>query len=680
MASNDPLLQPYQLKQLTLRNRIMSTAHEPSYAEGGMPTDRYRLYHVERAKGGIALTMTAGSAVVAEDSPPSFGNLHAYDDAIVTWLRRLTDECHEHGAAVMIQLTHLGRRTGWNSGDWLPVLAPSPVREPAHRAFPKEAEDWDLDRIVSKYADAAERMQAGGMDGIELEAYGHFLDGFWSPATNQRNDEHNGSLDNRLRFTLRVLEAIRAAVGPEFIIGMRMVADEDWQKGLSRAEGVAIAKMLVATGLIDFLNIIRGHIDTDAALSKVIPTQGTVSAPHLDFAGEVRHATRFPVFHAARISDVATARHAIAEGKLDMVGMTRAHIADPHIALKVSQGREHDIRPCVGATYCLDRIYAGHEALCIHNPATGRERSIPHVIEKSRGTRRKVVVVGAGPGGLEAARVSAERGHEVVLFEAASNAGGQISLAARSHRRAELSGIVEWRVGRCQAHGVDMRFNTLADASTVRAEQPDVVIIATGGLPDTGCLESGQELVISSWDILSGTVKPADNVLLYDDNGAHPGMQAAERIAEGGATLEIVTPERFFAPEIGGINHVAYARTFQEHGVRITINRRVSGVAVSGNQLLVTLGSDYTDSGDERLVDQVVIEHGTLPQEDLYFALKQGSLNRGAVDYGALITGRAQGLRGNEKGEYQLFRIGDAISSRDVHAAIYDAIRLCKDL
>jgi len=680
MASNDPLLQPYQLKHLRLRNRIMSTAHEPSYAEGGMPTDRYRLYHVEKAKGGIALTMTAGSAVVAEDSPSAFGNLHAYDDAIVAWLRRLTDECHEHGAAVMIQLTHLGRRTSWNTADWLPVLAASPVREPAHRTFPKEAEDWDLDRIVRKYADAAERMQAGGMDGIELEAYGHFLDGFWSPATNHRNDEHNGSLDNRLRFTLRVLEAIRAAVGPEFIVGMRMVADEDWQKGLSKEEGIAIAKMLVASGLIDFLNIIRGHIETDAALSKVIPTQGMVSAPHLDFAGEVRHATRFPVFHAARISDVATARHAIAEGKLDMVGMTRAHIADPHIALKVSQGNEHDIRPCVGATYCLDRIYEGHEAVCIHNPATGREGSIPHVIEKSRGTIRKVVVVGAGPGGLEAARVSAERGHDVVLFEAASNAGGQISLAARSHRRAALMGIVEWRVGRCQEHGVDMRFNILADASTVLAEQPDVVIIATGGLPDSDCLQSGQELVVSSWDILAGTVKPADNVLLYDDNGAHPGMQAAELIAESGATLEIVTPERFFAPEIGGINHVAYARSFQEHGVRITINTRVNGVAGSGNQLLATLGSDYTDSGDERLVDQVVIEHGTLPQEDLYFALKQDSLNRGAVDYGALIVGRAQGLQGNKKGKYQLFRIGDAVSSRNVHAAIYDGIRLCKDL
>jgi NADPH-dependent 2,4-dienoyl-CoA reductase/sulfur reductase-like enzyme len=477
-----------------------------------------------------------------------------------------------------------------------------------------------------------------------------------------------------------VLSAIRKAVGPAFIVGVRMVADEDWDKGLSREDGVEIAERLVASGLIDFLNVIRGHIDTDAALSKVIPTQGMASAPHLDFAGEVRHATRFPVFHAARINDVATARHAIAEGKLDMVGMTRAHMADPHIALKVSEGREHTIRPCVGATYCLDRIYEGREAVCIHNPATGREQSIPHVIEPTRGERRKVVVVGAGPGGLEAARVSAERGHAVVLFEAADGPGGQIALAARSRRRSELMGIVDWRVERCGEHDVDMRFNTLADAGIVRHEQADVVIIATGGLPDSECLEWGDDLVISSWDILSGSVKPADNVLVYDDNGAHPGMQAAECIAESGASLEIITPERFFAPEIGGLNHVAYARCFQEHAVRITINTRVVGVERSGNGLRVQLGSDYSDSGDERFVNQVVVEHGTLPLEDLYFALKEDSVNRGEVDYAALIAGRPQAHKRNESGKYQLFRIGDAVSSRNVHAAIYDAIRLCKEL
>lgn len=680
MTPTDPLLQPYRLKHLTLRNRIMSTAHEPAYSEDGLPKDRYRLYHVEKAKGGIALTMTAGSAIVAEDSPPAFGNLHAYRDEIVPWLKQLADDCHEHGAAVMIQLTHLGRRTGWNKADWLPVLAASPVREPAHRAFPKTAEDWDLDRIVANYAAAAERMQAAGLDGIELECYGHLLDGFWSPATNTRQDEHGGDLDNRLRFTLRVLDAIRDAVGPDFIMGLRLVADEDWDRGLSREEGLEICRRLVATGQVDFLNVIRGHIETDAALSRVIPVQGMRSAPHLDFAGVVRAETKFPVFHAARINDVATARHAIAEGKLDMVGLTRAHIADRHIARKVAEGREHEIRPCVGATYCLDRIYEGHEALCIHNPATGREATMPHVIRPTDGPRKRIVVVGAGPAGLEAARVSAERGHAVIVLEAADAPGGQVRLAARTRRRSELIGIVDWRVSQCEAAGVEMRFNTLAESADVLAEEPDIVIVATGGLPNTAVLDAGNELVVSSWDILSGDAKPGTGVLVFDDNGGHPAMQAAELLAQAGAEVEIVTPERYFAPEIGGLNHVSYAEIFQRAGVRITIARRLAAVARDGNALLATIGSDYgEDIRETRRVDQVVVEHGTLPLDDLYLELKDGSRNRGEVDYRALISGRPQDVERNPDGHYRLYRIGDAVASRNIHAAIYDALRIAKD-
>ena len=495
-STKDPLLQPYQLKHLTLRNRIMSTSHEPAYSEGGMPKERYRLYHTEKARGGIALTMTAGSAIISADSPAAFGNLHAYKDEIVPWLKELADECHEHGTAVMIQITHLGRRTNWNKADWLPVLAPSPVREPAHRAFPKEAEDWDIARIIRDYATAAQRMQAAGLDGIEIEAYGHLLDGFWSPATNRRDDNYGGSLDNRLRFTWDVLDAIRDATGPDFIVGLRMVADEDWDKGLSREEGVEIAQRLANSGKCDFLNIIRGHIDSDAALSKVIPIQGMAASPHLDFAGEVRATTKFPVFHAARINDVATARHAIAEGKLDMVGMTRAHIADPHIALKVMEGREEEIRPCVGATYCLDRIYEGHEALCIHNAATGREATMPHVIRASEGPGHNIVVVGAGPAGLEAARVAADRGHAVTVFEAAPHPGGQVRLAAQDGRRKELIGIVDWRMARCEAKGVTFRFNTYAEASDVAALNPDIVLVATGGFPNSDVLEEGNDLVV----------------------------------------------------------------------------------------------------------------------------------------------------------------------------------------
>ncbi|HUE45163.1 MAG TPA: FAD-dependent oxidoreductase [Aestuariivirgaceae bacterium] len=678
--ARDPLLQPYTLKHLVLKNRLMSTAHEPNYAEDGLPKKRYRLYHAEKAKGGIGLTMTAGSAVVSRDSPPAFGNLHAWSDDIVPWLKELADACHEHGAAVMIQLTHLGRRTNWNKADWLPVLAPSPVREPAHRSVPKEIEDWDVARIVRDYAAAAARMQAAGLDGIELECYGHLIDHFWSPATNLRGDGYNGALDNRLAFAFQVLAAVREAVGPDFIVGCRLVADEDWDKGLTREEGLEICRRLVASGRIDFLNVIRGHIEHDAGLARVIPVTGMASAPHLEFAGQVRAETKFPVFHAARIADVATARHAIAEGKLDLVGMTRAHIADPHIALKVAQGREAEIRPCVGATYCLDRIYEGHESLCIHNPATGREATMPHVVTRSGGPAQRVVVVGAGPAGLEAARVAAERGHHVTLIEAADKPGGQVRLAVQVKRRAEIIGIIDWRMSELERLGVTVRFNIYAEADEVRALDPEIVIVATGGLPGGFAIEDGAELAVSSWDILAGDAKPADDVLLFDDNGAHPGMAAAEALVGAGARLEIVSPERYFAPEMGGLNIVPYMQILHRANVTITPMTRVSRLRRDGNKISVTLWSPYSEAEcGERIVDQVVVEQATLPLDELYFALKEKSANRGEVDYEALVEGRPQAVTANPDGRFRLYRIGDAVAARNVHAAIYDALRLCKD-
>ena len=680
--ANDPLLQPFQLKHLRLKNRIMTTSHEPAYPEDGMPKAKYRAYHVERAKAGIALTMTAGSAAVSRDSPPVFNNILAYRDEVVPWMKDLTDACHEHGAAVMIQLTHLGRRTSWSKADWLPVVSPSHEREASHRAFPKKMEDWDIERIIKDYADAAERMHAAGVDGLELEAYGHLMDQFWSPATNTLAAPYGGPLENRVRFTLEVIQAIRARVGPDFILGVRGVADEVRPGGLTQDEGLGIARYLAKSGMVDFLNIIRGHIDTDAGLTDVIPVQGMRSAPHLDFAGSLRAHVDIPIFHAAKIQDVNTARFAIESGKLDMVGMTRAHMADPHIVRKIMIGREDTIRPCVGGNFCLDRIYAGGEAYCIHNPATGRELTMPHVLDRAA-TLRKIVVVGAGPAGLEAARVASERGHQVTVFEAAPKPGGQVRLTALSPRRKEMLSIIDWRMARCEEQGVHFRFNTLADAATVLAEQADVVIIATGGLAHTEVLKTGNELVVSAWDILSGDVKPGQQVLLFDDAGDHSALQAADVIAQSGAQLEVMTPDRTFAPEVMAMNLVPYMRSLQKLDVTFTVTYRLESVQRHPSQtgkLLAVVGSDYGGVRKERVVDQVVVNHGTLPLDDLYFELKAESSNQGEVNYSDLIGGHAQAVASNPTGSYQLFRIGDAVAARNTHAAIYDALRLVKDL
>jgi 2,4-dienoyl-CoA reductase-like NADH-dependent reductase (Old Yellow Enzyme family) len=680
MPAADPLLQPFRLRHLALRNRIISTSHEPAYAENGRPGLRYRLYHEEKARGGIALTMVGGSANVAPDSPAAFGNLYVGDDAIIPDLRALAQAVQRHGAAVMCQITHLGRRTFWNRENWLPLMAPSPVREPAHRGFPKEMETADIARIVRAFGAGARRCRAAGLDGVEIEAYGHLIDAFWSPRTNRRTDDYGGHLDNRMRFSLEVLEEIRRQVGSDFIVGIRMVVDEDVEGGLAAPEGLAIAKRLAATGALDFVNVIKGHIDTDVGLADVIPGMGTPAGPHLEAAGAVRRALGLPVFHAARINDLATARHAITAGHVDMVGMTRAHMADPHIVAKLMAGAEDRIRPCVGAGYCIDRIYAGGEALCLHNPATGREATMPHTVPRSTGPLRNVVVVGAGPAGLEAARVAALRGHRVVLFEAADQPGGQVRLAARLPRRREMIGIVDWLAGEAARAGAALRFNRLADVADVEAEAPDVVILATGGLPNTGFLGTGADLVLTGWDVLSGQAAPAGDVLVFDDHGGHQGLSCAEFIAEAGARLELVTPERMAAVEIGGTNYPAYLRAFYRHGVTMTPNHRLRAVRRAGNKLVAELFNEYLGASVERRVDHVVVEHGTLPADELYMALVAGSTNGGAVDLDALIAGRPQELMRNPAGRYQLFRVGDAVASRDIHAAIYDSLRLCKDL
>jgi 2,4-dienoyl-CoA reductase-like NADH-dependent reductase (Old Yellow Enzyme family) len=675
----DPLLEPFSLGHLTLKNRIFSSSHAPGYNTDGTPSERYIRYHEEKAKGGIGLTMIGGSSNVSADSASLWGQLYFGSDAIVDPLAEMTERIHRHGAAVMCQLTHMGRRNVSNDGDWLPTIAPSPIREPMHRGWPKQMEKSDIRRVVADFGLAAVRARAGGLDGVEVCATSHLIDQFWTPLANRRTDEYGGSIENRLRFTIEVLQSIRQSTGTDLLVGIRMIGDEGQIGGLSKEESADIALRLADTGLLDFVNITSSSLATEEGLSKAIPPSGTPLMPFVSLAASIKEAIDLPVLHATRITDLASARHAISSGLIDLAGMTRAHIADPHIVAKLERGEPERIRVCVGASVCINRLHQGLESVCIQNPATGRETHVPQLVPAAEGSVKKAVVVGAGPAGLEAARVLAERGHQVVLFEAQDRVGGQVVLAARaSERQAELLGIVGWLDEELQYLGVDVRLNSPVDAADVAGEQADVVVVATGGWPDTSFLSAGEDLVRTSWDVLGGHGSVGGTVLIYDDNGSEHAPSVAEYLSGRGVSdIELVTPDRLVAQDLAATTGPAYLRMLYENGVQMTTDHHLVRVEKDAEQLRAVLRNGFTGEEVERIVDAVVTEHGVVPNDDLYLELRDASVNGGVLDIAALTSGKAQP---DAADGFALFRIGDAVASRGIAASIYEARRLCQSL
>jgi 2,4-dienoyl-CoA reductase-like NADH-dependent reductase (Old Yellow Enzyme family)/thioredoxin reductase len=669
---SDPLLTPFSIRGVTFRNRIMSTSHACGLEEGGMPADRYQAYHEEKARGGIGLTMFGGSSNVAADSPSVFQQLNVGVDRVIPHLQKMSERVHAHGAKLMCQITHLGRRGEPYAGHWLPTIAPSAMRETLHRSFPKEMDDHDIDRVVRAYGDAAVRCKEGGLDGIETLAGGHLIGQFLSPKTNARTDRFGGSLANRCRFGLMVFEEIRRRVGDDFLVGFRFVIDEGDAEGLDFNACVEIAKVFEAEADIDFFNAIFGRMDTEIGLAvDNMPGMASPIAPWLGPVGRFKREISLPVFHAARITDIATARHAITEGHLDMVAMTRAQIADPHLVDKLKAGQEERIRPCVGATHCM----SPHRPVCLHNAATGRETILPHAVDSAE-TPRRIVVIGGGPAGLEAARVAGERGHAVTLLEAAPRLGGQVLLAARASWRGDVIGLVDWRVAELERLGVDARVNSYAEPADVQALDPDVVIVATGGVPDLGWLP-GAEHVTSAWDLLGGSVPLGGEVVIYDGTGRHPAPHCAEMSATAGSAVSLFSIDGHLAAELTYSERVIWKKRAYELGVATQFDHRLIGVEKSGNRLMARFVNEVTGAETTRAADQVVVEHGTAPADSLYRDLRGLAGNDGVTDLDTLLAGAAQPTAGDG---FELHRIGDAVASRNIPAAILDAFRLMRVL
>lgn len=678
---------PVKLNRLNLPNRIYSTAHAEVYAEaGGLPGDRYIRYYEEKAKGGLGMAICGGSSPVSIDVPQgSWKPVNLTTDRVIEPLSRLAERVHRYGMKIMIQATHMGRRSAYQGDPWPHLVSPSGVREPVHRGNAREIEIEDIERIIRDFAVAARRVQRSGFDGIEISAaHQQLIDQFWSPRTNRRNDEWGGSLVNRMRFGFEVLKAVRSAVGGDFCVGIRMCADEYHDNGIDHATAKEIAAAHSESGLVDFISVIGSGADTHNTLANCMPPMALPPEPFVHLAAGIKSVSKVPVLHAQGIRDITQAERILAAGSVDMVGMTRAHIADPHLLNKVREGREDQIRQCVGANHCIDRMYTGSDTLCIQNAATSREATMPHVIRPADGPKRRVVVVGAGPAGLEASRVSRSRGHDVILFERSERAGGQVNLAAKAPQREQMAGIIRWLDMETKRLGVERHFGCEATSGMILAEKPDIVVLATGGTsharerPEWG-VEDG--LAVSSWDILSEKVAPAETVLVYDGISTHAGFGVADFCASRGSTVEIVTPDVKVADDVGGTTFPIFYRRLYDLGMIPTPNFGLDRVYAEGNKRIAVLRNEYTDAIEERVVDQVVIENGIKPDTALYWQMKALSLNRGQADLEALFTAKPQPSLSERTGEgrFLLFRVGDCISMHNIHAAIYDSLRLCKD-
>ena len=678
MSAYSALLSPFQLGKLTLKNRMVSTAHANGYLSGGLPGERYQSYHEARAKGGLALTVFGGSSNIARDSGAIYGQIYVGDDRVIPHFQSFSKRIHQHGCALICQITHMGRRTSWQGGDWLGTIGPSPLRDPGHHSMPREARIDDIERITACFADAAARCQEGGLDGCEILASVHILGQFLSPLSNRREDAYGGSLENRARFMLEVLGAVRARVGPDFIVGLRYTADESNEGGLGPEEGCAIARLVAATGLVDYLSVNGAYGGSAKGMSEAFPGMATPSAPYLDLARRVRQASKLPTMHAARITDLATANHAIESGALDMVGMVRPHVADPAIIAKLMRGEEHRIRPCVGAGACIDRVDLGGDMICVHNISAGRETTHPEEIEPGS-EPRNVVIVGGGPCGLEAARVAALRGHRVTLLEAADRLGGQVLVAAKARQRHDLIGIVDWLAAEIETLGVKVIYNLFAETDDVLALKPDVVLIATGGVPLKQLEWGGEELASDSWEMLVSGRAPNGTVLIYDEVGSHAAVSLAETLGASGAEVRLVTPYRRVGNSLGGQTYPQYLESLYRSNVQMQPDSRVIGIARTNNRLSVTTRNLYSREMAEQGADIVVIEQGTVPITELFDALRPLARNAGVTDWDALADGRPQPV-GGEPGDFELYAIGDALSSRDLHSAMFDGNRLCRTI
>jgi 2,4-dienoyl-CoA reductase-like NADH-dependent reductase (Old Yellow Enzyme family) len=645
------LFSPLIIAGKTIRNRIMSTGHDSTLPNDGTINDAYIAYQESRARGGVGLIVLQVSAV-HESARYSSHVLMATDDSCIEGYRRMAIACHHHGAVVYGQLFHPGREIMETADGLAPVAySASAVPQDRFHVMPREASVDLIAEFVVGYASAARRLEAAGIDGVEIVAsHGYLPAQFLNPATNKRTDQYGGNDENRLRFLQEVIASVRNATGNQFAVGLRISSREMDEQGLSIEATLAACKTLSTQ--LDYINVIAGTSASLLGAIHIVPPMTVENAYLAPDSKIFKDNLTIPVFVAGRINQPQDAEIVLSQSAADMVGMTRALICDPQMPAKAAAGLFDDIRACIGCNQaCIGHFHRGLPISCIQYPESGRELTYGFGEVPRPNTPKKVMVVGAGPAGLKAASVAKRAGHQVTLYEAAQQLGGQVLLAQKIVGRAEFGGLATNLIRECELAGVEIQNNTQVDRVLVQQQQPDVVIVATGAKPYTPDFENhGDMQVLDAWQLLNNDEPVGSDVLVADWKCDWIGMGIAQQLAENGHKVRLA------------VNGICAGELLQSYvRTEMTANLHRLGVEVIPFMRLFGCDDDtvymqHTASGEAVLmesVDTLVLSQGHLPQSAL-----AGEIND--------LT--------------EVHLIGDALAARTAEEAVFDGLNVAWNL
>ena len=643
MARGQPLNllgAPLSLGPLQLRNRVVFAAHLTNYAVDGLPTARHAAYYAARAAGGAGLIVTEEHTVHPGDRPYE-KLIRGYHPGVLPGYRAIADAVHAHGAVLLLaQLNHNGAQsTGRYSRR--PVWAPSAVPDPMFREVPLAVTAAQINELVAGYAEVARRCVSGGFDGVELQcSHASIVRQFLSPASNRRTDAYGGAPANRARFLVEIIGAVRAAIGPLRVLGVRLGSDLLGDLD----ELVAAAQLVAATGRVDYLNTSVGVAGTSQHL--ITPPMGEPAGYALRVSAAIRKASGLPVVGIGRFTSPDQAEQALAGGDCDLVGVVRGQISDQRFAAAALTGSP--VRTCLGCNQeCVGRVGLNRSLGCVRNPRAGREWLPPPPALAGGGGR--VLVVGGGPAGLQVAATAAALGHRVTLCERAAAAGGQVRLAARAPGRAELGSAVDTLLRECERGGVELRTGTVVDAAFVQEFGPDAVVLATGSRPAPP--PWAVQGVVDVRAVLDGSAAPAGAVLVYDELGFHQASSVAELLAARGCSVELLTPAMVVAQDLGvTLDRERFRRRAWAEGIRARTDRVVLAASRVEGRVEVSVLHHPTGTVEQRDYDAVVCALPGEPVDELWHAL------RGSVE--------------------AVHRVGDCLAPRRLDAAIIDGQRV----